>query len=121
MQALELMKRFNMDDHLDNDGYRVVWVKDRETGNRAVLYPEIYAHFTEEPDLEHAALFIAEAQFAARTTRHYNGECCCERCDPSYCYDCSHYVNFCRCPRPVSLYKSPLQRRDYANAGEPPF
>jgi hypothetical protein len=52
-----------------------------------------------------------EELFISRITRHANGNCCCESCDPSFCYTCGHYSNFCTCIRPVSLYRWTPKRR----------
>lgn len=63
-----------------------------------------------------------EGIFISRITRHYGGECCCESCDPSFCYDCGHYYGFCVCPRPVCLTKNAATiawRRPRGD--EPPF
>lgn len=53
-----------------------------------------------------------EALFVSRITRHHNGNCCCESCDPYYCYGCSHYGDFCTCPVPVSFRKAPRPTPD---------
>lgn len=61
-----------------------------------------------------------EALFVSRITSHYGGNCCCESCDPSYCFGCDHYYGFCTCTPPVSLYKTLAQRRRQLDA-EVPF
>ncbi len=53
-----------------------------------------------------------EALFVSRITYHHNGNCCCGTCDPYYCYDCSHYGDFCTCPPLVSLRKPPRPLAD---------
>ncbi len=38
-----------------------------------------------------------EALFISRITSHYNGNCCCNTCEPDYCYTCGHFAQFCTC------------------------
>lgn len=120
---IEITRRFDISAHLDNDGHPVTWVKDVVTGTRAVLTPYGFADFAAEPTVELAVANIAEHAFAARITRHHNGECCCGSCDPDFCYDCSHFSAFCRCAPRVSLWKAPrpVVREETIFPGEPPF
>lgn len=38
-----------------------------------------------------------EELFISQITRHDGGNCCCERCEPSFCFNCGHYQQFCTC------------------------
>lgn len=45
-----------------------------------------------------------EAVFISKITRHDGGNCCCGSCEPSFCYGCGHYTQFCTCWPGVTIY-----------------
>lgn len=59
-----------------------------------------------------------EELFISRITSHYNGNCCCGSCEPSFCYNCSHYSDFCTCPVPLGVVT--ILSSNYCD-GQPPF